>query len=229
MSTRSTMVRVAAVWLLATLLLTALPTNVGPADACWCRSNRISEVVEAAEHVFTFEVSEIVVVDEINAVAFGDVNEVFKGDVTSRVRVGMSFKRLCLDVRLLGEGFLLGAIGSKGKYKAGGVCDGAESAEAVAPLFEAVIQPDDPDPPRFIRADSRLGARVAALDELLRPTHFGEGLGVVHEFAVCPGNQKLLELVVNSVAQNVATVEVRDLGSLAIDTAHLTNRDRHEA
>jgi len=229
MATRLTMARLAAIGVLASLTLVSLPTNVGTAEACWCRSNRIDEVVEEAEQVFKFEVTEVVVIDDLNAVAYGDVVEVFKGTVDSRVRVGLNFKKTCIDVLLLDEGLVLGAIGSKGRYKANGVCSGIDADNAVTPLFRPVVQPSDPMPARFIRAESTLGTRVAVLDERLRPTHFGPGLGRVERFAICPGSQKVLELVVGNVEKDAVTVEVRDLATLVVEATHEINKVQREA
>ncbi len=221
--------RLTSIIVLAILMLAALPTNIGTADACWCRSGRINEVVEGAEQVFTFEVTEVVVVDELNAVAYGDVVEVFKGAVEARVRVGMSFKKLCFDVALLKDGVVLAAIGSKGKYKAGGVCSGEDADAAVAPLFEATTQPLEPTPPRFIRPESKLGVRVAALDDRLRPTQYGLGWGTVVKFAMCPGGQRVLELVAGGPKKDSVTVEVRNLATLEIESSRTLDRDRREA
>lgn len=229
MAKRPSIVRPAFIILLAGLFLSALPGNVGSADACWCRSNRINEVIDSVEHVFTFEVTELVVVDDENAIAFGDVREVFKGTVESRVRVGLRWGKICLDPQLLDVGARLGAIGSKGKYKARGVCEAVDAAAAVRAAIEPVSQPENAEPPKFIRPDAGLGVRVAYLDERLRPTHFGAGLGRVVEFAVCPGGKKVLELVVGSAQKESATVETRDIASLNVEFVQTLGHDRRAA
>jgi hypothetical protein len=198
-------------------------TNPRPAQACSCGPPPpLAEVIEDSDWVFTgrqvgtggwFWRSDILEIE---------VETAYKGDVPSIVDVPAGHNSSCgigdLGDRLLGFTVSPGADGGVHVDECSGVLQAAE----LASYFQQATVGRGTGPPGFLTGVEIGTARIAMLDTDGELLGYGAGDGSLQAVAVCPGGEKIVELVRPNREDDfskIAAVAVRDTASFAVESS----------
>ncbi len=158
------------------------------------------------------------VLDEVGSederIATYQVEESFRIELPDRVAV-----RLGGDSGPAQTGAVLAYASPGGDLWASfGPCYGPVPADLLRSYFQSLPQPVGEGTVQFLVATELGGTRIVALDGDGRALAYGFGSGTVRALAVCPEEQKVVEVVVTPTDEihSTITLEIRDLSTLEV-------------